>query len=658
MTFASPLWFLALALLAPALGARIRASLHRQDAVERFVSPKLRDDLVEGGGGRKRSGWPRFVCLCMAFALAVCALARPQWGEIVREVHGEGRSVIIGIDTSRSMLAADLKPDRLTRAKLAAQDLVDALPEDLIGLMAFSGTAFLQVPITSDRSALSEAIEQMDTYAIARGGTNLSSAIKLASSRFKDTGAKQHALILFTDGEDLEGKAIAEAKKAAADGTIIITIGVGSSAGAIIPDPDARRAGQQFVRDNEGEIVRSKLDTETLENIASASDGLFIHLESKTMNSDLIRRSLSRLDTTMTEAGSKTIPIERYPLPLGLGMLLLGIGIVTRNLTLQRRPAAAIAALLAGVALSIPQTSQAGAIAEAYELYSSGEFESAAERYDEAIEKSRSSAQREQLQLGLGSAAFQSGDHPRAIDAFGKALVSGNTAVQEHAHYNLGNTLFRTGEATLAPAGEPDAETPPSPPSPESIKATLRDWQGAVEHFESTLTLNAEHADAAHNLEVVRRRIEELEQQEQEQEDQKQEDQEKQENEDKPEEGDKGEDGEQPQKPDKGEGEQDQGEEPQPGEGEKGEDDKGDQEQAGEGEDPGKTPEQSGEGEPGEPNGEGTEGQPTDPGEVINPETGYSEEGARRQLEALANEQGDLRPLRRRRARARYFKDW
>ncbi len=686
LTFGSPAWLWALLLLVPAAAACAAGAQRTKEAVDRLVSPRLRRALIDGGGSR-RSSWLRFALLAPAFAALVLALARPQWGEVTREVYGEGRNVLIAIDTSRSMLAEDLKPDRLTQAKLAALDLVDALPEDLIGLMAFSGTAFLQVPMTSDRSALSEAIEQLDTYAVARGGTNLSSAIKLASSRFENAGANQHALILFTDGEDLEGQAIEEARRAAAEGTAIVAVGVGSAGGAIIPNPDARGARDEFVRDPDGEIVRSKLDTETLEKIARASDGLFIHLDSGAMNAELVRRCLARLDTTETGTGTETVPVERYPLPLGVGLALLAISTLWRSGLIRSRrsaglapPAAALLALLAA------PPARGGPLGDAMEAYADGEFETAAERYGEAAGAAGTPGRRQQLQLGLGSAAYRAGDHNKALDAFGKALVSDDAATQEHAHYGLGNTLFRAGEQRLQPAADAPAAAP-APPTGQAAEATLRDWRGAARHYESALALNPDNGDAAHNLDVVRRRIDELERQQQENQEEEQKPEDGQD--DKPPEDNEGSDEEKQGDPGSGDGDDQEGDgeqndpQDQDGDGEQGDpqDQEGDgeqgdpQDQEGDGEQ-GDPQDQEGDGEQGDPQDQEDDGEQGDPqdqagadgqlregdststGGTVDPETGYSEQQARRQIEALADEQGDLRPLRRRRASSSRLKDW
>lgn len=637
MIFATPHWLWALALLVPAIIARTWWSLEGRATIGKLVAPGLREQLIRGGS--LLGGHLRFGLLCLAFAALVVALARPQWGEITREVYGEGRNVMVAIDTSRSMLAEDLKPNRLTRAKLAAQDLIDALPEDLIGLMAFSGSAFVQVPITADRSALGEALDQLSIYAISRGGTNLSSAIKLAADSFEETGAKQHALILFTDGENLEGEALEDARKAADKGTIIITVGIGSDTGSIIPDPESRQAGGGFVRDQQGEIVRTKLDAAALEKVARAGNGIFLQLNAGTMNSDIIRKALTTLDTSTTEGASETVPIERFVWPLAVGMIALVVALLLRLFSSRPfAPAVGSLGIAMLYALSPSAEAKASALSEASAAYDDADYESAMSHFQEALLDAPNSRTR-QIQFNMGATAYRHGDHASAIDAFGEALLSEDPKLQEDAHYNMGNTLFRSGEKLLPepPAQAADDAEPPEPPtvSIETYDRILQDWRDAEGHYESTLELNSSNEDAQHNLEIVRKRIEELEKWEE-----KEEEQEEQ----------------QPQ----------EGGEPEPQEGS--EDSQPEDSQ------------QADESQSGEPSEDGSEGaQPQESAEAgdgdqreseamgagdelameepVNPDTGYTKEQARRQLEALNNEQADIQPLRRR-TRARYFKDW
>ena len=148
------------------------------------------------------------------------------------------------------------------------------------------------VPITPDRNALKESIEQLDTYSVAKGGTNLGEAIKKANEVLIESDTDSHALVLFTDGENLDGDAIMEAKNARDKGTIIVTIGVGSEVGSIIPDDRSRKNQTNFIKDESGKLVKSKLDIETLTNIAETANGVFLRLDTNSINSEIINTTL------------------------------------------------------------------------------------------------------------------------------------------------------------------------------------------------------------------------------------------------------------------------------------------------------------------------------------------------------------------------------
>ena len=313
-------------------------------------------------------------------------MARPQWGYEEQTSFSKGRTVMLAIDASRSMLAQDLTPNRLSRAKLAAYDLIDALPEDLIGLMAFSGSASIMVPVTQDRDALKESIDQLDTYAVAKGGTNLAEAIKEATDTLIESETDSHALILFTDGENLDGDALKEAKKAEEKGTIIVTIGVGSEDGSIIPDDRSRGNQQSFIRDESGNLVKSKLDTESLKAIADAANGIFLRLDTGSLNSEIIDSTLNKLDTKETEFRDQQIPIERFGWPLGIGLILI-ISVIlfeVLNSILMSKPKA-VTVLFTIFSVCLIEKNTAGVITDATNSFNSGNFTDAIVLYQKAI---------------------------------------------------------------------------------------------------------------------------------------------------------------------------------------------------------------------------------------------------------------------------------
>src|SRR5205085_10027896 len=190
----------------------------------------------------------------------------------------KGLDLIFAADTSRSMLSNDVSPTRLQRVKLAMQDLLNELQGDRVGLVAFAGRAFLQAPLTIDYSAAVEAVNDLDTNTIPEGGTNISAAIELAVGTFGKSAIGNRAMIIFTDGEELSGDATKAAKTAADAGVRIFTVGVGTPEGSLIPLNGAG-PGNTFVKDSNGQVVKSKLDERRLKEMAEATGGFFSHLE-------------------------------------------------------------------------------------------------------------------------------------------------------------------------------------------------------------------------------------------------------------------------------------------------------------------------------------------------------------------------------------------
>ena len=194
--------------------------------------------------------------LLFGLGLAMVSLAEPRWGYTFQNVKRKGIDLLLAVDTSRSMLANDVQPDRLERVKLAAQDLIAQLEGDRVGLIAFAGRAFVQAPLTIDYDAVVEAINELDTAIIPEGGTNISEAIDLAQRTYGKSAVGNRALVIFTDGEELSGDAIKAAKAAADAGVRIFTIGVGTAQGVAYPGSrgGGRNRFRQGFQGRSGEI--------------------------------------------------------------------------------------------------------------------------------------------------------------------------------------------------------------------------------------------------------------------------------------------------------------------------------------------------------------------------------------------------------------------
>lgn len=233
MSFLAPKFLYYLFALPVLAGLKAWADWRARAVQTAFAAPRLREVLVSGvSAGRS---WGIFVLQLLALACFIVALARPWWDEDKVVQQESGRNVIIAIDSSRSMLANDVVPDRLTRAKLAAQDLMLSLKEDRVGLIAFAGNSYLQAPLTTDHDAVVEAIQSLDFTSVPRGGSEIGRALKLAIDTFDKSPAKNHGLILFSDGGEPDSEIAAYAQQAAKKNILVLTVGVGTEGGGLDP---------------------------------------------------------------------------------------------------------------------------------------------------------------------------------------------------------------------------------------------------------------------------------------------------------------------------------------------------------------------------------------------------------------------------------------
>jgi Ca-activated chloride channel family protein len=314
----SLLWLL---LLLPAIAAFfVWALRQRQAALQRFAEARLLPTLTPDLDVR-RYGWSAAVIVA-AIGLLLVAIAGPQWGFQWEEVRREGVDLIVAVDTSRSMLAEDVKPNRLERAKLGIQDLVAQLRGDRIGLVAFAGSAFTQCPLTLDYAAFSESLRALQVGIIPKGGTAIGEAIRTSIEAFEGHQGQHTALILITDGED-HGGDIEEAIQAATDrGIRIYTVGIGSPDGDLIP---ITVDGQQtFVKDRKGQVVKSRLDEAVLQKIAAETNGAYVRAAGPSLGLDQVYTDyISKLDKRELKSTMEKKFEQRFQLPLLAAVVLL-----------------------------------------------------------------------------------------------------------------------------------------------------------------------------------------------------------------------------------------------------------------------------------------------------------------------------------------------
>jgi Ca-activated chloride channel family protein len=506
MHFGNPGMLTLLLVLPPALMGFFWWSLRtRQVLMKQFIQARLLPGLVSGiSSGRQKL---KSACLLLGVAALIFALARPQWGFSWEQVKVRGVDIVVAIDTSKSMLAEDIAPNRLQRAKLAALDLMQLAKSDRLGLVAFAGSAFLQCPLTIDDTAFRQSVETLNVNTIPEGGTSLSEAIQTAQSAFKE-GENHRILVLMTDGEDQDSGAVEAAKKAAQAGLRIYTIGIGTTDGELLHIKDAQ-GNTDYVRDEQGNVVKSHLNEDLLREIAGATEGgFYLPLRgAKTMDS-LYEEGLAKLPKSEHQQKLVKQFEERYHWPLACAIVLLIIEMLVPER--KRGKATAAVALPSGktaagaagllLLLAFFAGNVAASPSSALREYRSGNYEEAFKDY-EALLKKKSDDPR--LHFNAGAAAYRSRKFDEAAREFNAAIATPDLKLQALAYYNRANAQYWMGEK--------NADT--------SKRSEV--WQKAIQDYDSSLKLSPQDADAKFNRDLVKKKLEELKQQQQKQNDQK-----------------------------------------------------------------------------------------------------------------------------------------
>jgi len=277
----------------------------------------------------------RRILFVLGFVFAVFALARPQLGTKLEKVSREGVDLIVAIDVSQSMLAEDVAPNRMAKARHELKSLIERLQGDRIGIIAFAGDAFLVCPLTCDYGAALMILDAVEVGIIPEQGTVITKAIDLARKGFVEKSERQHVVLLLTDGEDHEGDPVAAAEAAAEEGIIIYTVGIGSPSGVPIPTFDKYGNKTGLLKDREGNIVTSKLDEMTLQRIALATNGKYYPARPGAAELEAILDAISGMQKSEIETKVFTNYEERYHWALIPALLCF---ILSSALPERRRP--------------------------------------------------------------------------------------------------------------------------------------------------------------------------------------------------------------------------------------------------------------------------------------------------------------------------------
>lgn len=458
MTFENQIWLILTPLILILFtGLFVFGMRNCKALLRQFAAARLLNQLTEKASHQRTR--IKVVLILLAFVLIGFALARPQYGFEVTKRKSRGLDLIFLIDTSRSMLANDLYPSRLARAKLAILDLVDKLESDRVGIVAFAGTAFLQCPPTLDYAAFRETLDALDTNTVPQGGSNIGAAINEGGNAFSESD-NYKALILLTDGEDPDGEALKIAKDAAEQNVRVFTIGIGTPEGEYLRIK-TKQGQEKYIRNSDGQPVHSKLDENTLRQIASITGGSYERLGGRSLD-QFYRSVLATLPRNQRQSEEKEIPLERFQWPLGLALVCLIF-----ELLICRRFTNQAPILILILILSIDPSA-----AEAEE-------DSAQALYNQAYDQ------------------IQESSYEGALANSKKALESTtDLKLQSDALYNMGHAANQLGEQAFQSQNFEDA---------------VEQWKKAQNYFKGAAELNPEDIEAIEDAESIGQRYKALE---------------------------------------------------------------------------------------------------------------------------------------------------
>ena len=526
----SPDAFLLLWAIPPLVALFVHASLRRRRALLRFAGdrPQLR-------AGRRNARPLKGGLLVAAVVLIVVALARPGWTPETRTVERRGRDVVFVVDVSRSMLAQDLAPNRLERAKLAILDTLEVLRGDRVALVAFAGTAVVKSPLTFDYGFVRLAVERLSTDSVSRGGTQIGDALRVVrDSVFGEQVGPFRDVVLITDGGDQGSLPLQAAGELGALGARIIAVGLGDEiTGQPIPDAGSDEGYLEGYLQYEGRPVLTTLDGQALRELAGVTPGgRYVNVATGTFDlGALYVQLIASADRRLLESTEREVFQERFQPFLAAALALLALEFLLPDLIrpVRRRRghrqegrrqgprsggrsgrsralAAAAALLAAAAALAAPAPVRAAGVPERAErdgrrAYADGRFRDAAAAFGAAAEARPEVAE---LRYDSGISAYLAGNLEGAADLLQQAVEeAGRPELAAAGHLALGNADVRAVEQAMAAGGG----------APADPQAAIAGLTAAARSYRRALDLAPDWEDAAHNLEVTRLRLQQLREQ-------------------------------------------------------------------------------------------------------------------------------------------------
>jgi Ca-activated chloride channel homolog len=450
---------------------------------------------------RRRRQRVRLLLWLAAWTLGVLALARPQWGEQWEPVRHEGLDIMVVLDTSHSMRAEDIRPNRLGRAQLGLRDLVGQLRGDRIGLIPFAGAQYLYCPLTADYAAFLMMLDDVHPGIVPRGGTAIEQALRGAIEALDQGGEADRVILLVTDGEDHEGHPLGLIDTLRHRGIRLFAVGVGSPEGELIPISD-ERGGTDFLRDREGQIVRTRLEESVLERLAVATGGMYVRATPRDFGLDTIyQEGIAPLQRALLETEEVLSYKDRYGWLLAVALCLWLLETVWGGWSHGRSGRSG--RLAAGLALGLGLATPAGAdspralMDRGVSAYEAGAYEQAEDFFHAAAQQAEGAGMDPaRAHYNRANALHRLGRHDEAVQAYREALRSTDWDLQQSAYYNQGTAQLEQARA-LAEQQQP---------GPAKDQA-----EQALEQFRNALLLDPEDAAAKINYEWADRLREVLE---------------------------------------------------------------------------------------------------------------------------------------------------
>jgi Ca-activated chloride channel family protein len=318
--FANPEYLYLLLVIPVFVGLNFLSSHYRKQKLSEFGNMDIIRQLMPGVSPRR--GWIKFIIYMLAFTTMVIGVARPQFGSKLTEAKRKGIELMIALDVSNSMMAQDIQPDRLERAKQAISRLVDQLTTDRIGLVVFAGDAYVQLPITNDYTSAKMFLSSISPGIVPKQGTAIGAAINLAANSFSPQEETSKVIIVISDGENHEDNPVEEAQRVSERGIIVHTIGIGSPQGAPIPvSPNSR----DFLRDKEDKVVVTRLDEETLSKIALSTGGKYVRASNSQIGLLPLFEEINRMERVELKEKVFSEYDDQFQYLFGLALILLAI---------------------------------------------------------------------------------------------------------------------------------------------------------------------------------------------------------------------------------------------------------------------------------------------------------------------------------------------